>query len=64
MFIKFHNQMAAMTLWPAFSAGGIFLYLWWLAALIFDLSFVWHRYIRRNVALSHMDEIATGHRNE
>jgi hypothetical protein len=64
LFIKFHNQMAAMPLWPALSAGGIFLYLWWLASLIFDLTFVWHRYIRSNVALSHMDEINTGHRKD
>ena len=27
------------------TAGG--LYLWWLAALLFDLTFVWHLYIRR-----------------
>jgi hypothetical protein len=33
-------------LWPVFPAGAIFLYLWWLVALLFDLTFVWHRYIR------------------
>jgi hypothetical protein len=31
---------------PLILAGGAFLYLWWLAILIFDLVFVWHRYIR------------------
>jgi len=35
-------------LWPLFLAGAAFLYLWWLVALIFDLTFVWHRYIRSN----------------
>jgi len=34
--------------WPLVLAGAAFIYLWWLAALIFDLTFVWHRYIRLN----------------
>jgi len=29
-------------LWPVFLAGAMFLYLWWLVALLFDLTFVWH----------------------
>ncbi len=33
-------------LWPLFMAAAVFMYLWWLAALLFDLVFVWHRYIR------------------
>ena len=41
-------------------AGIIFLYLWWLAALVFDLSFVWHRYIRMNTGLEHAEELMTG----
>jgi hypothetical protein len=32
--------------WPVLLSGAAFLYLWWLAALIFDLGFVWQRYIR------------------
>ena len=28
------------------------LYLWWLGTLLFDLVFVWHRYIRHAVALT------------
>ncbi|HMJ90121.1 MAG TPA: hypothetical protein VK530_09910 [Candidatus Acidoferrum sp.] len=32
--------------WPIILSGVAFLYVWWLAALIFDLAFVWHRYIR------------------
>jgi hypothetical protein len=36
--------------WPVLLSGAAFLYLWWLAALIFDLAFVWHRYVRRSVA--------------
>jgi hypothetical protein len=41
---------ARPALWPVLLAGGLFLYLWWLATLVLDLAFVWHRYIRRNVA--------------
>ena len=33
-------------LWPVFLAAAVFLYLWWLVVLLFDLVFVWHRYIR------------------
>lgn len=36
-------------LWPLLFAAAVFLYLWWLAALVFDLAFVWHRYIRHGV---------------
>ena len=32
--------------WPVFLASPAFLYLWWLAILLFDLTFVWHLYIR------------------
>jgi hypothetical protein len=38
-------------LWPVFLAGAVFLYLWWLVALLFDLTFVWHRYIRMSVPI-------------
>ena len=37
--------------WPVLLAGLAFLYLWWLGILLFDLTFVWHRYIRRSVAV-------------
>jgi hypothetical protein len=33
-------------LWPLVLSGLAFLYLWWLSALIFDLAFVWQKYIR------------------
>lgn len=29
-----------------FLNGGIFIYLWWLATIMFDLTYVWQRYIR------------------
>jgi hypothetical protein len=34
--------------WPVFLATIAFLYLWWLAALLFDLVFIWHHYIRHS----------------
>jgi hypothetical protein len=40
--------------WPVLIAGAAFLYLWWLAALIFDLAFVWQRYIRQGLALKRL----------
>ena len=31
---------------PLILSGAAFIYLWWLAAIIFDLCFTWQRYIR------------------
>jgi hypothetical protein len=36
--------------WPLVLAGMAFIYLWWLGMLLFDLAFVWHRYVRESVA--------------
>lgn len=41
-------------IWPLVLATAAFLYLWRLAALIFDLVVVWHYYIRRSVALDQL----------
>ena len=35
--------------WPVVLAGLIFIYLWWLGILLFDLTFIWHRYVREAV---------------
>ena len=56
-------------LWPLVLASAAFIYLWWLAILIFDLVFVWHRYIRFSVAQNYLFALrkdykkrrATGH---
>lgn len=37
-------------IWPLILAVAGFLYLWWLSILVFDLVFVWHRYIQADVA--------------
>jgi hypothetical protein len=44
------------TLWPVLLAGLAFVYLWWLGMLVFDLAFVWHRYIRQSVAVQALAE--------
>jgi hypothetical protein len=38
-------------LWPIVMGAAAFLFLWRLAALVFDLIFIWHRYIRYSGAL-------------
>jgi hypothetical protein len=44
------NPPDQLRLWPVVLAAAAFLYLWWLAAHLFDLVFVWHRYIRTSFA--------------
>jgi hypothetical protein len=45
-------------MWPIMLGGAAFFYLWWVATLLFDLVFVWHRYIRHAAALVSIAEIA------
>ena len=58
----FHLDDAKGPVWPALLATAAFLYLWWLAALIFDLTVIWHWYIRNSRILHRMDELMGGHR--
>jgi hypothetical protein len=44
--------------WPLFPAGAAFLYLWWLAALLFDLVVVWHMYIRSSFINTRIRDMA------
>jgi hypothetical protein len=37
-------------LWPVVLGGAVFFYLWRVTALLFDLVFVWHRYVRHAAA--------------
>jgi hypothetical protein len=48
--------------WPVFVALAAFLYVWWLATLLFDLTVIWHWYIRNAQMLERMDEIMGGSR--
>jgi hypothetical protein len=42
--------------WPVVVAGAVYLYLWWLATLIFDLAFIWQRYVRGSVTNDRLRE--------
>jgi hypothetical protein len=43
-------------IWPVFIAGAAFLYIWWLAIVTFDLTFVWHMYIRHSAAQRFLEQ--------
>jgi hypothetical protein len=45
-----YGGRADVELWPVMVAAIVFFYLWWLTALLFDLTFVWQRYVRASVA--------------
>jgi hypothetical protein len=45
----FNADPDPLPVWPVILAGLLFLYLWWLGVMLFDLTFVWHRYIREAV---------------
>lgn len=45
------------SLWPLFIGGTMFLYLWWLSILFFDLVFVWHKYIRSSRIMAKMRDM-------
>ena len=44
-------------LWPIAIGGAVFFYLWRITALLFDLVFVWHRYVRHAAALDSIAEV-------
>ena len=44
------------SVWPVVLASLAFFYLWWLGILLFDLAFIWHRYIRQSVAVRTLSE--------
>jgi hypothetical protein len=52
-----HDANHRPPLWPLLLASAAFFYLWWLAILIFDLVFVWHRYIRGAVSQKYLRKL-------
>jgi hypothetical protein len=46
------------SLWPVVLALVLFFYVWWLSALLFDLSFIWRRYGRHAVIRQRLAELA------
>jgi hypothetical protein len=51
-------------IWPLFLALAGFLYLWWLAALMFDLVFAWQRYIRYAQIMKYLNDIKDGKKSK
>ena len=49
---------ASASLWPVVIALVLFFYVWWLSALLFDLSFIWRRYARHSVVRQRLAELA------
>jgi hypothetical protein len=54
--IRLYRAQVDAPAWPLVLAGLAFLYLWWLGILLFDLAFIWHRYIRQSVAVDTLGE--------
>jgi hypothetical protein len=48
---------ASASLWPVVLALVLFFYVWWLSALLFDLSFIWRRYARHSVIRQRLAEL-------
>jgi hypothetical protein len=48
---------ASASLWPVMLALVLFFYVWWLSALLFDLSFIWRRYARHSVVRERLVEL-------
>ncbi|MCC3158376.1 hypothetical protein LJ737_14095 [Hymenobacter sp. 15J16-1T3B] len=44
-------------LWPVLLATAVALYVWWLAALLFDMVCVWHASIRQSACVQHITQM-------
>jgi hypothetical protein len=44
-------------LWPMLLGGLAFLYLWWVAAVAFDLAVAWQHYVRRSSIFRRLREV-------
>jgi hypothetical protein len=53
------GQRGDIEFWPVVLGGAAFFYLWWLATLLFDLVFVWQRYIRHSAVRERLSELTT-----
>lgn len=51
-----HSSPDRDSRWPLLLSGAGAVYLWWLAALLFDLVFIWHYYIRHEAAINSLRE--------
>jgi hypothetical protein len=57
IMVRYYIKDTGGPLWPVFLATAASLYLWWLTALVFDLVFIWHLYIRGSRLMSRINEI-------
>jgi hypothetical protein len=55
--VKIDTRATGQTIWPVILAGTAFLYLWFLATLLFDLVVVWQHYIRNSAILNRLQDI-------
>jgi hypothetical protein len=53
-WIQAHPDAQTKSFWPLLLSGAVFLYLWWLAGILFDLTFTWQRYIRGALWQKHL----------
>src|SRR5262249_40603868 len=44
-------------IWPVILASLAFAYLWWIAAILFDLTVIWHHSIRQAAILARLEEL-------
>jgi hypothetical protein len=51
------NGASNRPVWPVFLGGLAFLYLWWVAAVAFDLAVVWQHFIRRQAILRRLERL-------
>ncbi len=56
--INLTRTPVGVSLWPVVLALVLFFYIWWLSALLFDLSFVWRRYARHAVVQERLADMA------
>jgi hypothetical protein len=54
------SHLQDYSLWPLVLANAAFLYLWWLTALLFDLSYIWHQFIRSSRTTKTLQKIRAG----
>jgi hypothetical protein len=51
LFIVIRRLFMDAEVWPVALGGLAYVYLWWVGILVFDLGFIWHRYVRQSVAI-------------
>ena len=59
MILYLRGSDSRVEIWPVLLASAAFFYLWWLTALLFDLTFVWQRYVRGSAASTRLEWLAS-----